>query len=78
MSTFITEWWTYSCIIEILGRDPGLSIYLYNATSEISSITLKPKDELNKVEVGEYIIGERLLQESTTFLLTQPRWARIL
>ncbi len=44
--------------IEILGRDPGLSIYLYNATSEISSITLKPKDELNKVEVGEYIIGD--------------------
>lgn len=44
--------------IEILGRDPGISIYLYNATSEISSITLKPKDQLNKVEVGDYIIGD--------------------
>ena len=44
--------------IEILGQVPGLSIYLYNATSEISSITLKPKDELKKVEVGDYIIGD--------------------
>jgi len=43
--------------IEILGRDPGVSIYLYNATSEINNITLKPKDVLNKVEVGEYLVG---------------------
>lgn len=44
--------------IEILGRDPGLSIYLYNATSEIYNITLKQRDELNKIEDGEYLIGD--------------------
>jgi hypothetical protein len=46
--------------IEITGRDPGLSIYLYNATStsDIYNITLKTEHQLNETNVSKYLIGD--------------------
>lgn len=43
--------------IEVRGQNPDLSIYLYNVSSEIDNITLKPTHDSNKVEYGKYLVG---------------------
>ncbi|MBU3967786.1 MAG: hypothetical protein KKG76_10515 [Euryarchaeota archaeon] len=43
--------------IEVIGQNPDLSIYLYNVSSEIDNITLKPTHDSNKVESGKYLVG---------------------